>query len=527
MIYKDFELMIQTKSSQGFPVLAKGPAGEVTGSLSLSEEDQKLNGQLDDMGFAEDNAEPIKSVGGILFQKLFNREVQSLYDRSLARLGREEGLRIRLMITPPELVWYHWEFLYDARQETFLALSDKTPVVRDIPLIVPREPLPVPFPLRILMMISSPSDLEPLNVEKEQELIEGELRDLMENGKVQIKLLNGKENAHIRGLQNALREQAYDIFHFIGHGKFDDESGKGYLAFENEESGGVDFRSVEDLRVLFDSTTIRLAILNSCETGVASERTPLTGVAHALLRIGIPAIIAMQFSIPDATAQVFSRAFYAALVDNCPVDTALSEARKAIYFEQGGGRIDWGIPVLFMRSPDGIIWKVQEEGGEMNRTKKEPNNQVGDKTEKARDEEISKDKPGGDTITGIVSNVSGGQVAIGENIQQTQTTVSSRESFEPFKDEEFLQKLRELKALLTELDLDPDIKEDIEDNLSNIRQEVKKAKKENKEPDRDRLAQHLKKTNSILDTLGKAGEIGKKLLPALRALARLIGENIL
>lgn len=123
--------------------------------------------------------------------------------------------------------------------------------------------------------------------------------------------------------------------------------------------------------------------------------------------------------------------------------------------------------------------------------------------------------------------MSGGQVAIGKDIQQTQITISSSE---PFKTEEFLQELREFRKIVAELDIDYDAKEDIEDNISNMRQEVKKAKEEKKEPNKNKLKKCLENTNAIVDTLGdtlgKVGGLGVKIFPALRALARLVGLPI-
>ncbi len=48
--------------------------------------------------------------------------------------------------------------------------------------------------------------------------------------------------------------------------------------------------------------------------------------------------------------------FYGALADGYPVDAALTEARKAIKTE--GNDLEWGTPVLYMRTPDGRIFDI-------------------------------------------------------------------------------------------------------------------------------------------------------------------------
>jgi hypothetical protein len=64
----------------------------------------------------------------------------------------------------------------------------------------------------------------------------------------------------------------------------------------------------------------------------------------------------MQFEITDRAAVVFGGEFYAALADGYPVDSALAEARKAIFADQND--VEWGTPVLFMRVADGRIFDV-------------------------------------------------------------------------------------------------------------------------------------------------------------------------
>src|SRR5207237_112967 len=74
-------------------------------------------------------------------------------------------------------------------------------------------------------------------------------------------------------------------------------------------------------------------------------RRPATGAP------GIPAVIAMQFEITDKAAILLAKEFYDALADGYPVDGALAEARKSIFTAEND--IEWGTPVLYLRSVDG------------------------------------------------------------------------------------------------------------------------------------------------------------------------------
>ncbi|MEK7728455.1 MAG: SUMF1/EgtB/PvdO family nonheme iron enzyme, partial [candidate division KSB1 bacterium] len=72
---------------------------------------------------------------------------------------------------------------------------------------------------------------------------------------------------------------------------------------------------------------------------------------------GLPAVLAMQYSITDHAAIEFSRAFYDVLAEGLAVDTAVVEARKAVSFAVSN-TIEWGTPVLYMRAPDGKIFDI-------------------------------------------------------------------------------------------------------------------------------------------------------------------------
>jgi tetratricopeptide (TPR) repeat protein len=95
--------------------------------------------------------------------------------------------------------------------------------------------------------------------------------------------------------------------------------------------------------------------LNSCEGARGSEGDPFSGTAATLVRRGVPAVVAMQYQITDSAAIEFSRAFYESLADGLPVDAAVTEARVAVSM---GSMLEWGTPVLYLRSPDGRIFDI-------------------------------------------------------------------------------------------------------------------------------------------------------------------------
>ena len=151
----------------------------------------------------------------------------------------------------------------------------------------------------------------------------------------------------------------YHIFHFIGHGGFDQRLQDGVLILEDEDERGRPVSGQDLGTLMHDHRPLRLATLNACEGARTSRTDPFAGMAQSLVQQGIPAVIAMQFEITDEAAITFAHEFYGAIADGYPVDAALAEARKSI-FAQGNG-LEWGTPVLYLRSPDGVLFNIQKE----------------------------------------------------------------------------------------------------------------------------------------------------------------------
>ncbi len=298
-----------------------------------------------------------KKVGGDLFERLFAGEVRACFRSSLDDVRRRPrtGLRVRLrMGSAPELADLPWEYLYDATENQFLTLSINTPLVRYLEIRRPVKALAVSPPLRVLVMISNPNDIDDLDVEQEWNQLRESLVELEERGLVALTRL---ETATLEELQRVLRLEDFHVFHYIGHAGFDEEMDDGLLVLETESGKSRRVRAERVGDILHDEETLRLAILNACEGARSSRKDPFSGTAQSLIQKGIPAVIAMQFEISDRAAITFSHEFYEALAAGYPVDAALGEARKRI---SGDNELEWGTPVLLMRSPDGRIFDVKE-----------------------------------------------------------------------------------------------------------------------------------------------------------------------
>jgi CHAT domain len=365
MVYQDFDLLID-RTEGGFRAqVLNSPAGQATSEFRLPFSEDKLENFLLRLGRTRRTVRRVdspemntaKTFGASLFNAVFSGDVRACFRSSLdevRRQGAGSGLRVRLRLMDPELVDLPWEYLYNPSVNRFIALSVQTPLVRYMDLAERIQPIPVTPPIRVLVMISSPTDFPSLDVEAEWTRLNESLHDLLESGHIAIDRL---DDASLGALQRRLRQSQYHIFHFIGHGEFDQDAQEGVLILEGENERGHRVSSQYLGMLLHDHESLRVAILNACEGARTSRTDPFAGSAQSLVQQGIPAVIAMQFEIADDVASTFAHEFYGALADGYPIDAALTEARKAIF--AAGREVEWGTPVLYLRAPDGRIFDVE------------------------------------------------------------------------------------------------------------------------------------------------------------------------
>ena len=350
--YLDFDILIEKVNDRYRARVLQSPAGQASAEFTLPFSDFEVENLMLRVGrnrrgvrkMESPEMQAAKQFGGKLFDAVFAGEVRGALRSSVDAATRESaGLRMRLRLADaPELVDLPWEFLYNASLNRFLALSNKTPLVRYIELPETPRPLKISPPLRVLVMISSPTDYEQLDVEKEWQKLNAALGDLTAANMVTLERL---DQATLGALRRKLRQAPYHVLHFIGHGGFDAQSQDGVLLLEDEQGRGKRMSGQYLATVLTDHDSLRLIVLNACEGARTSRNDPFAGVAQSLVQQGIPAVIAMQFEITDEASITFAHEFYSALADSYPVDAALSGARSAIFTDVND--LEWGTPVLY------------------------------------------------------------------------------------------------------------------------------------------------------------------------------------
>jgi hypothetical protein len=309
------------------------------------------------------------ALGEDLAGLLFPPRARELLMLSRAGLDDDEGLRIRLKVHTYALADLPWEYVYIPRPDTppdqkgldgFLVLDRRVSLVRYEVMgqrLVSLDPVGA-GPLRLVVLLADPDTpgYPHLDLDVERQNIEQALEEVPEIS------AEFYPDATVETLEDALTREAH-VFHFSGHGQFEGDLGVAFGSVEGEGSvvlvgddGGPFPFAAEKLAQNLRGRGVRLAVLGACEVGHRDQVNAWTGVVPALTRAGIPAVVGMQYTIRDRNAVAFSRRFYRALAAGQPIDAAVTDGRLAIFNRSGDDERDWGVPVLYLRTGEGVLF---------------------------------------------------------------------------------------------------------------------------------------------------------------------------
>lgn len=289
-------------------------------------------------------------------QRLFNLLLDAGRLREAWGAARSRPRRVRLRIDPPELHVLPWELLHDG--QVMLAASGTTPFSRYLPIDLPWGQPIARRPIRVLAVISNPSDLQekhdlaPANVETEEQI----LREALNGTGVALDMLTAP--ATLKRLEEKLRE-GYHVLHLVAHGAFNAKRQQAAVYLQSDD--GTAQRVVDDKFVAMLSRLPHkptLIVLAACQSATRSVRDELAGLGPQLVQAGVPAVVAMRDLVTMATARQFSATLYDQLLKNAPIDLAVNQARGTLLTT---GRPDAAVPVLFMRLKDGRLWSLSDQ----------------------------------------------------------------------------------------------------------------------------------------------------------------------
>ncbi len=323
-----------------------------------------------------------------LFESLLSGDIGTAYEVALARAeaGMRGRLRVRLRIDDEaaEVHAIAWERLHSLHhgRAVPVAVSHRTPFSRYTETDFGRvDKLATPV-VHMLFAISNPTGLPEglhgLDVDEEVRAIHQAIGDLRPRDRIRVTILPGRTGLG-PGVRSALEKDGYtvvdgatslrsltrwlerhEIVHILSHGHFRRESptgaGKAALFLEGDDGGweAVDDERLADRIVALHPFCPHLIFLSACES--ARQETdpthPLVGLAPKLIHAGVPAVVGMRSPVPASVARELTVEFYRSLLEQGLVDVALNRARLFL-FERD--EVDWAIPVLFSRLPDGRV----------------------------------------------------------------------------------------------------------------------------------------------------------------------------
>jgi hypothetical protein len=268
--------------------------------------------------------------------------------------GRSKRVRVQLRIDAPELHALPWELLRD--DQDLLAADADSPFSRY--LAVSREwgQVITVQPIRVLTAISDPKDIKEKYGLPSAD-VEREIQALKEALGAAAELTVLPSPVTLDRLETELRK-GYHILHFVGHGTFNSKAQQAAL-FLQDASGNVQRVIDDDFAGMLNrlASPPHLVVLAACRSAQQSMKAAFSGLGPKLVQIGVPAVIAMQENMTVLSARQFAATFYQRLLAHGVVDLAMNEARGTLITK---GRFDAGVPVLFMRLPDGRLWNTRK-----------------------------------------------------------------------------------------------------------------------------------------------------------------------
>lgn len=307
--------------------------------------------------------DPWTQLGQTLYQGLFQGRIR---DSWVAAQGvaqnRRQPLRLRLGFKDSRVQRLPWELLYDGDRplatglDVTLCRYYQAQTVTDLAAMVPLSP--ASEPIRLLVIISAPSDQERLALRQEVQSLSASLQATQPSQPaLDLTIL---EQPGRPELAQALEQGKFQILHYAGHSDAGETGGDLFLV--NRQTGLTERLSGEDLAGLLVNNGVRLAVFNSCRGAYTPHDDAQAGwrdqnLVQALVNRGVPGVIAMADRIPDDVALTFTQLLYRNLHQGHPIDLCLSRVRQGLMSAYGSDQPFWMLPLLYLRPDfDGYLY---------------------------------------------------------------------------------------------------------------------------------------------------------------------------
>jgi hypothetical protein len=308
------------------------------------------------------NSVNLAALGQQLYNELFQGTLRDSWitAQGIAQ-NHQQVLRLRLGIKDNRLARLPWEVMQAGDRPIatgpYIAFSRFQNGIIDASRL-PSNNMPIPPDeggIRVLMVVSSPTDLVRLDLLKQEAIkLQAELHRQQpsntEGGflpEIQLTLIEqpGREE-----LTQALEQGRYHVLHYSGHSNLGTSGGEIYLV--SRRTGLTETLTGDDLAGLLVNNNIQMAVFNSClgAYGATSDDNAEIGersLTESLVRRGIRGVLAMSERIPDEVALTLTQLFYRNLSQGYSVDLCVSRVRQGLISAYGSHQMYWALPILY------------------------------------------------------------------------------------------------------------------------------------------------------------------------------------
>ena len=300
--------------------------------------------------------------------------LKSAMDQAIISNSGQVSLQLRFDSDAVELASLPWELICDPNGQ-HLAATGQVHLTRYITFGQAVAPLPVSDRLEVLTVTPRPLvGVSNLGPGTELQAITNAFAGLASSQQFHVETC---EPPTYRELCRRVNDRPYHIIHFDGHGGFLPrcpscgclqrtlppiclthdcklvgrplEAREGCLAFEDGSAERVaDLVGATELATVLAGRRVRLFVASACQSAMVGGESVFASLGPRLILAGLPAAVAMQFSLATGPATHFTAAFYAALAGGKSIAAAASAGRGILFRDDG-----WYVPAVYLRSRDG------------------------------------------------------------------------------------------------------------------------------------------------------------------------------
>ncbi|WP_414527819.1 tetratricopeptide repeat protein [Nodularia chucula] len=273
-------------------------------------------------------------------RQALNAENHSTIYLDLIQTSEAQGLNPQTQNVALGLAHLPWELLHNGTVFLHKLLPVRAVKQQNNPVIPQQN-----RPLRLLFMATSPEHpgIAPLQFEQEE-------ANILKATQEQPLALIVEESGSVAELANLVQSYSadyFDVFHLTGHGVIYTVRQFGsYLPpgvkiqdytpcfITEDEVGGVQFTTVDDLAKAFRGRFPRVVFLSGCHTGQLANNGTVPSMAQALVKAGVGVVLGWARPVFDRTGIIAAQALYQALATGATVEDAVKTAQQEMITQE-------------------------------------------------------------------------------------------------------------------------------------------------------------------------------------------------